>query len=129
MSVYQRESGPPAFVVPPSVRGLAAGCRYSSWQRRLHLNRTHAHVHVMAHRNPEGAILDGFVKVRESVETVYTKNFNGFYFKHLQRKSHQIVTTNIKSVIVTNPRLDCQFICVAYFLTRTSTDAVLWLKC
>lgn len=57
----------------------------------------------MAHRNPEGAILDGFVKVRQSVETVYTKNFNGFYFKHLQPKSHQIVTTNIKSLIVTNP--------------------------
>lgn len=68
--------------------------------------RAHTHIPTTAHRNPEGAILDGFVKVRESVETVYTKNFNGFYFKRLQRKSHQIVTTNIKSLIVTNPP-DC----------------------
>lgn len=83
----------------------------------------------MAHRNPEGAILDSFVKVWESVDTVYTKNFNGFYFKHSQWKSHQIVTTNIKSLIVTNPRLYCQFICMAYFLVRTSTDTILWLKC
>ncbi len=82
----------------------------------------------MAHRNPEGAILDGFVKVRESVETVYTKNFNGFYFKHLQRKSHEIVTTNIKSLIVTNPRLYCQFICMAYFLVRTSTGSIFVAK-
>ena len=113
MSVYQRENGPPAFVVPPSVRagsplaGTQAGefvfnhaCTSSPH------THTHTHTPTTAHRNPEGAILDGFVKVRESVETVYTKNFNGFYFKRLQRKSHQIVTTNIKSLIVTNPP-DC----------------------
>lgn len=91
------------------ARGLAAR-RYSSWrvrfQSRVHFPYAHTHIPTTAHRNPEGAILDGFVKVRESVETVYTKNFNGFYFKRLQRKSHQIVTTNIKSLIVTNPP-DC----------------------
>ena len=105
----------------PPVAGTQAG-------GFILITRTHSYTHIMAHRNPEGAILDGFVKVRESVETVYTKNFNGFYFKHLQRKSHQIVTTNIKSLIVTNPRLYCQFICMAYFLVRTSTDTILVAK-
>lgn len=97
------------------------------------ITRTHWYTHnasgIWSHgRNPEGAILDAFAEVRESVETVYTKNFNRFYFKRLPRKSHQIVTTNIKSLIVTNPRLYCQFICMAYFLVRTSTDTILWLK-
>ena len=84
MSVYQRENGPPAFVVPPSVRagspltGTQAGefifnhaCT-SSTRTHTHTH-THTHTPIMAHRNPEGAISDGFVKVRESVETVYTK--------------------------------------------------------
>lgn len=117
MSVYQRENAPPAFVVPPRVSALA-GCRWS-----------HEAAHTWRLEGiPEGrfsAVLWKYKSVH--VETVYTKNFNGFYFKRLQQKSHQIVTTDIKSLIVTNPRPYRRFICTAYSLAGTSADTILWL--
>lgn len=51
----------------------------------------------------KGAISDGFMK--RSVETVNTKNFIGFFFKHLPQKGHQTVTADIKSLSVTNPHV------------------------
>lgn len=53
MSVYQRDNGPPAFVVSPRVDVLAG--------RRLSFNRALA----QNDSNPEGAIVDGLVKVQE----------------------------------------------------------------
>lgn len=69
MSVYQRENGPPAFVVPPSspVAGTQAA--------RAHFNHTSQHTHrlIMACRHPEGAILLVEKSIRERRDGIHYK--------------------------------------------------------